>query len=817
MISAEVVLTFTTGVSLVLGFLVFAANHRRTTNQAFLILTATIAGWLTSVNLVFGSTTPETAADFIRVASLIGGFLPVAISLVRFSVVQPDLSLAGILRAIPLRLGFYTGIAIYCLTPFYLLGAELPPEGVPNAVYGQASLLYPVYFVSSLIWVSRELMRDLSRSVGIMRVEVEFVLAGVLCLLGAGLFAGVLPLIVRNSQIVGFAPLWFVAMNAILAYGISTRRILSVGTLIRRSISYGLLGTYLIIVYSGGWWIAASLLPLFAIDPGYLAPLTGALAAALSMGRAESFLQAFVRRIFINVHEVNLRATLKAAEQLLTHISTTDDLLKKFVSLMSQTAGTDFVAVAVMGAERKSYVWPTGEDDSVLPDLGLLEYLSEYPFTLSSATAPRRRQQPGLEMALERLRASGGVIALPIVSHRVLSGVIILGPKLSGRVYDAADEEALELLTQRLAVALENAELYTEQRRSKQYLESLLTELTSGVVAVDSHGVVTVCNRQAERILRISATELVGQHCSALHPIFAEILIAGLQSADGVREASASVRFGEDEPVPFRYSTQHIGEADRGLILVFDDLSQIKSLEQQLRRSDRLAVLGTMSAGLAHEIRNPLVPIKTFVSLIPERLDDPEFLLRFAEIGRAHIERIERLVTQLLSFSRSRAPQRESVSVHQMLETTVALLGHDLARRGIDLEADLIARSDAVYADRQQLEQVLLNILMNAIDAMPGGGKLIVSTRLHCESLQVISRSMLQIQVADTGPGIPEHLLPKVFDPFVTTKSSGTGLGLSIAYGIVADHKGTIEIRNSAHGVVVLLNLPISAEEEMAA
>jgi len=167
------------------------------------------------------------------------------------------------------------------------------------------------------------------------------------------------------------------------------------------------------------------------------------------------------------------------------------------------------------------------------------------------------------------------------------------------------------------------------------------------------------------------------------------------------------------------------------------------------------------------------------------------------------------LVTQLLSFSRVGLPHREEVACHVVLHDILALLAHDLNKRGIEIVTAFQAPSDRVFADRQQLEQVILNTLMNAAEAMPKGGEIMVKTGFR--------EGFFEMNIQDDGPGVPLEVLSRVFDPFVTTKESGTGLGLSIAYGIVADHGGTIDIVNGDPGARVQIRLPTYHSRELAA
>jgi signal transduction histidine kinase len=597
-------------------------------------------------------------------------------------------------------------------------------------------------------------------------------------------------------------------MNAVIAYGIATRRILSVGALLRRALSYLLLLIYLGGIYWVAWWGATCLLRAFSLDANFAAPLLGTLCVALSIGRAQSFLQVFVRKLFLNLHRLDLRSTLKSADRLLTQVTTTEKLLEGFLPLLGRAAGTDLLTVCLFDQSDSRRVWSTGETTACEPETGFFDVFRDLSAPFALSTVSRKHSNTREKEVAARLRDLSGALAVPIRNGGTGMGVLILGEKLSGRVYDPEEQESIQMLTNRLGIALENARLYTDQRRSKEYLQSLLGELTSGVLACDQRGIITVCNGEAERLLEQPAAAVIGGSVELLPPPFSAAFRETLSAGTGVRDQGGALRIG-GKSVSVRFSSQVFTDSAQGAFLVFSDLTQVKQLEEQLRRADRLAMLGTLAAGLAHEIRNPLAPIRTFVELIPERAADPSFLVRFTEIVGAQVARIDRLVSQLLSFSRIGVPHREEVACHGLLHDILALLAHDLGKRGIEIVTAFDAPSDRVFADRQQLEQVILNTLMNAAEAMPQGGEITVTTDRR--------DGFFELNIQDDGPGVPLEVLPRVFDPFVTTKESGTGLGLSIAYRIIADHGGSIDIANGARGATVQIRLPTHHSRELAA
>jgi len=804
---AELILKIALGASALVGIVVLTANRRRSANQAFFLLALTIAVWLGSILQAFRSRSGAGAAEWIRSSSIIGGFLPVAISLLRVSIVHPGLSLIEAGRRIWVWFVVYVTIVAYCVTPLYLVGADIPAQGIPNARYGNLSFVFPIYFIGSLVCAFISVLRDRRKARSVTRVELEYVLAGLGCLFGAGIFAGILPPLTHSSQTVILAPLCFVAMNAMIAYGIATSRILSVGALLRRALSYLLLLIYLGVVYWATRWGASRLLSAFSLNAEFLPPLVGTLCVALSVGRAQSFLQVFVRKLFLNLHRLDLRSTLKSADRLLTEVTTTDKLLEGFLPLLGEAAGTDLLTVCLFEPSDSRRVWSTN-DAGIKSEAAVFEIFRGLPAPFALSTVSRKHVTSRETEMASRLRGLSGALAVSIKNGNTGMGVVILGEKLSGRVYDQEEQESIQMLTNRLGTALENARLYTDQRRSKEYLQSLLGELTSGVLACDQRGVMTVCNGEAERLLDRPAATVIGESVELLPFPFSAAFQDTLAAGTGVRDQSGKLVIA-DRSIPVRFSSQVFTDSAQGAFIVFSDLSRVKELEEQLRRADRLAMLGTLSAGLAHEIRNPLAPIKAFVELLPERAGDTSFLVRFTEIVGAQVARIDRLVSQLLSFSRVGLPHREEVACHAVLHDILALLAHDLNKRGIEVLTAFHAPTDQVYADRQQLEQVILNTLMNAAEAMPEGGEIQVRTGYR--------EGFFELMIEDNGPGVPLEVLSRVFDPFVTTKESGTGLGLSIAYGIVADHGGTIEIVNGARGATVQVRLPTHHSKRMAA
>lgn len=236
------------------------------------------------------------------------------------------------------------------------------------------------------------------------------------------------------------------------------------------------------------------------------------------------------------------------------------------------------------------------------------------------------------------------------------------------------------------------------------------------------------------------------------------------------------------------------------------------SSQELARRTDRLRSLETLAGGFAHEIRNPLTSIKTFIQLTPERKDDAEFIREFSQVVLGDVHRIERLIDEILGYARSIAPHLTEADINAVVSSCLYLLDAKARGRGITIQKELAPELPRVMLDEQQIKQALLNLFANALDAMGNhGGALLVKT--HAVD-RWKGKMEVQIDIEDTGHGIPVADLDRIFDPFYTTKHKsseheGTGLGLFIAHQIIREHQGTIHVRSTeGAGTVFRITLP---------
>jgi PAS domain S-box-containing protein len=347
------------------------------------------------------------------------------------------------------------------------------------------------------------------------------------------------------------------------------------------------------------------------------------------------------------------------------------------------------------------------------------------------------------------------------------------------------------------------------------------------VIAVDQHQRITTFNREAQRITGFDPADVLGQHADSLPPALAEAFQHVFETGTEQHDVEVVLEAPEHSEVPIRLGSSlfrgHTGQI-LGAIVLFNDMTRIRALELLVRRSDRLASIGTLSAGMAHEIKNPLVTIKTFTQLLPERYMDEDFRVTFSDLISHEVDRIDSIVNQLLHFSRPAKPLLEPKSLHEIVQASLRLLHEQLRQHNIHLVADIDAEQDIIRADVDLLTQALINFVLNAIQAMGSNGTLTISTRNAPPTWAAArdidgeaSTAFILLDIRDTGAGIPEENLSHIFDPFFTTKAEGTGLGLSVAHGIVTDHHGTLDVESEpGDGTVFHLYFPVHQEAAVA-
>jgi signal transduction histidine kinase len=655
------------------------------------------------------------------------------------------------------------------------------------------------------------------------RSELEFVLMAS----GFGVFFGIAfflaPIIFGNQELGQFLPLVVIVIDGFIAYGIATRRILDVPQVLSRIVAYLLLAVYLGLVYAAAWF-PTDLLVRHVVHTSLTLPhFIAVFAVVVSVVPAHGRLQEFVNRLMGMTRAFDATAMLNRGLHVLGSISTLDELLAQFAAVVQAGVGTDRVVLLLRedGHFRQAYP-PAGSRMEIPDDDAIPALLRDQHEPLSADLLPRYTYTAGVAQAINRLAELQVSVAVGIETKGRLETLMLLGPRLSGRIYATPELTTLQLLSNHLGVALENAKLYTQVQDNAIYTNNLLEHLVSGVIAAGPDRRITVFNREAQRISGMTPADTMGRSISCLPAPLYDMLNDVYAIGAGPREKELVLNSDrrEDQLTLRAGSTLFHGSKGQmlGALLVFHDVSAVKRLESQVRRGDRLASMGTLAAGMAHEIKNPLQTLKTFTQLLGERYDDPEFRGSFTDLVGSEVQRIDTIVNQLLRFARPAKPVLVPIHVHSVVENTLRLLQQQMKQRNITAVRKLDAPSDFIRGDADLLHQAMINFFLNAVDAMPAGGSLTLRTEIIAPAGSHrnggSAEASLRLSISDSGTGIGPDVIPHIFDPFYTTKNTGTGLGLSVSHGIITEHGGFIDVESvPQHGTTFHLHFPLCTAE----
>jgi two-component system sensor histidine kinase HydH len=358
-------------------------------------------------------------------------------------------------------------------------------------------------------------------------------------------------------------------------------------------------------------------------------------------------------------------------------------------------------------------------------------------------------------------------------------------------------------------------------------VDALLAGSDAGLIVLDPCDRVSRANPAALRLLGVTATALRRRGPGPL-------IRTVVPGEDPVRDARRRARTERElmllsaggTELPVQFESVRLG-ASGWLVLTLRDRTQLRRMQQELRRNERLATLGQLAAGVAHEIRNPLAGIGTSAQVLLRRFEPRDERARFVTVILEEVSRLDRIVSSLLQYARPRTPELRPSPLAPCIERVLELAAEPVSRAAVRVEVDVAPRLGTVWIDPDLVTQVLLNVTLNAVQAMPDGGTLRYEVRRlrRRPAARGPGRrredharrdggprwiEYQQVRVLDTGAGIPRGTLSKLFDPFFSTKPGGTGLGLSISQTIMQEHGGAIEVASrEGHGTTVLLNFPV--------
>jgi PAS domain S-box-containing protein len=423
----------------------------------------------------------------------------------------------------------------------------------------------------------------------------------------------------------------------------------------------------------------------------------------------------------------------------------------------------------------------------------------------------------GLKRGLAVGFGSGGAYVLMVwsmiersdVANIAIHLVMLVGTALGvGLIGRAEESERLRVLA-----------LTSEAQDRERYIGSVVDSLYEGVVALDSRGRITAWNRAMEDRCGLPADQVRGRALLECVPSYGrEPLAEPLRQVLRGESAEFALEAMEHETVRGERVIQNLKcralrEAGHpvGAVLLVQDVTGRVVLERSARQAEKLAAVGTLAAGLAHELNNPIGIISSRIEIMlleAESQSLPAGVADDLRVLHRHAQRVGKIAQGLLSFARQSSGQRGAVDLNRLVAETVLLVEKQMARDGIVVKCALAPWLPAVGGDANALQQVVLNLVTNARDVLGAGGEIAI------ETAPVLDGSgAARLTVRDTGPGIAPETLPRIFDPFFTTKPEGTGLGLSISYGIVREHQGTIDVQSRpGEGTTFVLTFPPLAE-----
>jgi PAS domain S-box-containing protein len=434
---------------------------------------------------------------------------------------------------------------------------------------------------------------------------------------------------------------------------------------------------------------------------------------------------------------------------------------------------------------------------------------------------------------LEQLRAGALAVAGGDLAHRL----DVRSADEIGELATTFNRMTNDLQGQQAALQAANDELDAQLREVsnlERYNARVLASMTNGLVTLNMEGRIVKWNDMAARITGYAMGEVEGQLCRELfasNPSFVRLLLDGIQGKGVWWDRGVSFVRPDGREVPLEINTSLLEDEScqtTGLLGIFRDLSLVRELEQRLRRADRLAAVGRMAAMVAHEIKNPLVALKTFVDMVPRRAKDPAFIARFQDIVPKEVDRVNAIMEDLLELSRPPRISPRPLDVHEVIARCAALYEHQAAERGITIMQELAPALVRVRADPEYLLRAIGNLAINAIQAMAAGGRLTIrtgigapwqtalaETTVHIDlgAAADTAQSFVFIELADTGTGMTPEQLDSLFTPFFTTKEKGTGLGLALTHKIIEEHHGHLHVESQfGVGSTFTILLPIYIE-----
>jgi PAS domain S-box-containing protein len=786
-------LVCTAVVNLGMGAYVFSRSPKAQLNRAFALLSLSTALWSAALAVGYHTdTNPSSTTFVIRCAFGAGSLVAMAFLLFiqRFTMPSPAISAAVRYVLIPAGALF---VAL-SFSPWMVVSARANAAGLQVA-YGPIHAPFAAYALIGLSATLYMLTEKFRRSEGLEGLQVRYVVLGFV-LSGALIVATniALPLILRTSEYGRYGPLFSLLLLGIMGHAIIRHRLMDIRIVIHRGV------IYLAALFCSSAILAALLVTLNIFLPEHHDFSGREVALVFALAICLHPLKTIVQRLFdryLYRNPYDYARTLRDTSRALTASIDLEILLQHVGSALEATLRPEGLAIYLYDPEDDQFClsWKSSPCDTPprLPRDSAIAAAVDSGQLLFGDEIPLARESQFIQLELRSLR---GAVVAPLVEEGELIGFVVLGAKRSGDPYFSNDADLLTTLTNQAAVAVRNAQTHARVVQVNEEMRKVLETIESGVVAVGPRGRITLFNRAAELLTGTSASAARGQSPQCLPGPLGTALQATAVDGEPRSPIEFSLPDAAGQLVPLMCSTSPLRGPDGtplGAVAVLADMSRLKELEQEKRRAERLASIEAIASGLIHEIRNPLVAIKTYAQYLPVRGASAEFREMFSRTASREIGRIDDLLSRFRTMSRASQYPMEMVDPSVPLRDTIETLHAEMEDRKIELRQVGELPRRPVLGNVSQLQQLFMNLCLNAIQAMSPGGELTV----RVADLSEGGGSTLLVEVADTGPGIPEHLLTTVFDPFVTTKPHGTGLGLAICRSITDAHHAQLSVKNN--------------------
>ena len=802
---------------LALALFVLRANTTSAINRWFAAYTIGVAGWALSIGILHSGAAPEI---WSRLAFLSSSFIPV--SFLAFTTVFPSRSPWPSQRTLYLLLGVASIFALLSITtPFLVYDAAVTETGFTR----KSGILYPffvTYFLTAWLTAFAVFVSKWRRARGQGRAQLQYLAIGFLTSFGGGITTNLLfPFLLGRTVYTWLGPYFSLPLVIAIGHTIIRHRLLDVRVVIRRSVTY----VSAIACAALAFLITAHLFRRIAGYEQDSIPLVDAFLVAIVMAilfqPLKNSIQHSLNR-YLYRERYDYQRTIRDASRRLSTMLELDPLLDYLGAIIVDTFRSETVTVFLANSSGKIFTPRFPKPPEYSPELrspipetsALLTHLRSAQRTLVREELARDTQHSNTLAVVRAFDELGAEIAFPLIDDHTIVGVILVGPKRSGDPYYSEDIDLLETLTSQASVAMKNAQLYRQVTLANEYVDNILSTMESGVIAVGASGDISLFNSAAERLTGLQASR--GSSYQLLPPALASPLRHTLESHMSHSQFETSIHHPGGFSVPLVYSTAVLGHADgpaHGALIVFSDVTRLKDLEREKSRAERLASFGAFASGVAHEIKNPLVAIRTFAELLPERFTDPDFREDFAKVVIREITRIDDLVGRLRGLASTTPRHITPIDICEPIKDTLRLLRAQLEQTRTSVHCDFHDSAPLVAVDEAQLKQLFLNLLLNAIEAMGSGGQIAIQVSRRDRQ----GSNWIVVEVSDSGPGIPESVRTSIFDPFFTTKARGSGLGLAICRGITDAHRGTIRADNRADrpGTIIVVEFPANTERSV--